>query len=252
MLLFLELLPYIVIFIFGTVIGSFLNVCIYRMPLGESVVTGPSHCMACGARLHWYDMVPVWSWLVLGGKCRSCKAGISAQYPIIEAANGALYVLICAVKGLTWVSMTECLMASALLTLSVIDWRTYEIPWKINGFLALLGAAALWLDRGNTADHIVGAFCVSGFLLILYLLSRGRAIGGGDIKLMAACGLILGWQEILLGFVLGCIIGSVIHLIRMKVEGEGHVLAMGPYLSAGIMLSALWGKAWISSYLALL
>ena len=100
MLLFLELIPYIVIFIFGIAIGSFLNVCIYRMPLHESIVTAPSHCMTCGSRLHWYDMVPVFSWLILGGKCRSCKAKISAQYPIIEALNGVLYVLVCVVNGM--------------------------------------------------------------------------------------------------------------------------------------------------------
>lgn len=252
MLLLLTSIPYIIIFIFGIVIGSFLNVCIYRIPLGETIVIAPSHCMSCGARLHWYDMVPVFSWMVLGGKCRNCKAKISVQYPIIEAVNGILYVVVCAVNGLTWVSLVYCLMVSALLTLSVIDWRTYEIPFGINVFLAVLGVIATALDLKNVTGHIIGAVCVSGFLGILYLLSKGRAIGGGDVKLMAACGLILGWQRIILAFLLGCIIGSVIHLIRMKRSGEGHVLAMGPYLSIGIALAALWGDMWISSYLALL
>lgn len=252
MLLLLTLTPYIIIFLFGIVIGSFLNVCIYRIPLGETIVTAPSHCMSCGARLRWYDMVPVFSWMVLGGKCRNCKAKISVQYPIIEAANGILYVVVCVVNGLTWVSLVYCLMVSALLTLSVIDWRTYEIPFGINVFLAVLGVIATALDVKNITGHIIGAVCVSGFLGILYLLSKGRAIGGGDVKLMAACGLILGWQKIILAFLLGCIIGSIIHLIRMKRSGEGHVLAMGPYLSIGIALAALWGDMWISSYMALL
>ena len=252
MLLLLTLIPYVIIFIFGIVVGSFLNVCIYRIPLGETIVTAPSHCMSCGSRLHWYDMVPVFSWMVLGGKCRNCKAKISVQYPIIEAVNGILYVVVCAVNGLTWVSLVYCLMVSALLTLSVIDWRTYEIPFGINVFLAVLGVIATALDLTNITGHIIGAVCVSGFLGILYLLSKGRAIGGGDIKLMVACGLILGWQRIILAFLLGCIIGSVIHLIRMKRSGEGHVLAMGPYLSIGIALAALWGDLWISSYMALL
>ena len=87
MLLFLNLLPYIVVFIFGITIGSFLNVCIYRIPLHESIVTAPSHCMTCGKKLKWYDMVPVFSWLVLGGKCRNCGSSISAQYPMIEAVK---------------------------------------------------------------------------------------------------------------------------------------------------------------------
>ena len=252
MLLLLEIVPYIVIFIFGITIGSFLNVCIYRIPLHQSIVTVSSHCMTCGRKLKWYDMIPVFSWLLLGGKCRNCKSKISLQYPVIESLNGILYVVICLVNGMDLLSLIYCLMTSALLTLSLIDWRTYEIPPGINAFLFILGVAAAVLDRGNLLSHLAGMVCVSGFLGILYLISRGRAIGGGDIKLMFACGLILGWKQIILAFLLGCIIGSVIHLIRIRVQGEGHVLAMGPYLSAGIFLTALWGNAWISWYISLL
>ena len=252
MLFFLELIPYIIIFIFGITIGSFLNVCIYRIPLGESIVTAPSHCMTCGRKLKWYDMVPVFSWLVLGGKCRNCKSKISVQYPIIEGVNGILYVMICAVNGLEWSSVIYCFMASALLVLSIIDWRTYEIPFGINVFLFVLGIAMTILDRGNLVEHLIGMICVSGLLGILYLLTGGRAIGGVDIKLMFACGPILGWKLILLAFFLGCIIGSVVHIIRMSVKKAGRMLAMGPYLSAGILLAALWGNAWINWYLSLL
>ena len=252
MLLLLEIVPYIVIFIFGITIGSFLNVCIYRIPLHQSIVTVSSHCMTCGRKLKWYDMIPVFSWLLLGGKCRNCKSKISLQYPVIESLNGILYVVICLVNGMDLFSLIYCLMTSALLSLSLIDWRTYEIPPGINAFLFILGVAAAALDRGNLFSHLAGMVCVSGFLGILYLISRGRAIGGGDIKLMFACGLILGWKQIILAFLLGCIIGSVIHLIRIRVQGEGHVLAMGPYLSAGIFLAALWGNAWISWYISLL
>lgn len=252
MLTFLELTPYIIIFIFGITIGSFLNVCIYRIPLGESIVTAPSHCMTCGWKLKWYDMVPVFSWLVLGGKCRNCKSKISVQYPIIEGVNGILYVVIFAVNGLVWSSVIYCLMSSALLVLSVIDWRTYEIPFGINVFLFVLGVVMTVLDRGNLVEHLIGMVCVSGLLEVLYLVSGGGAIGGGDIKLMFACGLILGWQRILLAFLVGCIVGSVVHMIRIKVQGAGRVLAMGPYLAVGVMLAALWGNSWIGWYLGLL
>ena len=197
-------------------------------------------------------MIPVFSWLLLGGKCRSCKSKISLQYPVIESLNGILYVVICLVNGMNLFSLIYCLMTSALLTLSLIDWHTYEIPPGINVFLFILGVAAAVLDRGNLLSHLAGMVCVSGFLGILYLMCRGRAIGGGDSKRMFACGLILGWKQIILAFLLGCIIGSVIHLIRIRVQGEGHVLAMGPYLSAGIFLAALWGNAWISWYISLL
>lgn len=252
MLTFLELVPYMIVFIFGIVIGSFLNVCIYRLPLGESVVSAPSHCMGCGGKLRWFDMVPVVSWIVLGGKCRFCKAKISAQYPIIEGVNGILYVVICVVNGLNVVSFVYCLMGSALIVLSVIDWRTFEIPFCLNVFLFILGVAAVVLDRGNLVDHLIGMVCVSGLLEVLYLVSGGRAIGGGDIKLMFACGLILGWERIVLAFLLGCIIGSVVHTVRIKVSKAGHMLAMGPYLSAGVLLAALWGNSWIGWYLSLL
>ena len=194
----------------------------------------------------------MFSWLVLGGKCRNCKSEISVQYPIIEGVNGILYVVIFAVNGLVWSSVIYCLMASALLVLSVIDWRTYEIPFGINVFLFVLGVAMAVLDRGNLAEHLIGMVCVSGVLEILYLVSGGGAIGGGDIKLMFACGLILGWKRIILAFLLGCVIGSVVHTVRIKVSKAGRMLAMGPYLSVGVLLAALWGNAWINWYLSLL
>ena len=197
-------------------------------------------------------MVPVFSWLVLGGRCRSCKSKISVQYPIIEGVNGILYVVVLAVNGWNWFSLVYCLMGSALLVLSVIDWRTYEIPFEINVFLTCLGIVAVGLDLENIWMHVIGAVCVSGFLGILYLATGGRAIGGGDIKLMFACGLILGWQKIVLAFLLGCIIGSVIHSVRIRISHVGHMLAMGPYLSAGILLAAFWGNTWITWYLSLL
>lgn len=212
----------------------------------------PSHCMSCGAQLRWFDLVPLFSWLFLRGKCRRCKAAISVQYPIVEALNGALWVFVFIVNSMNGMSIVYCLMTSALLALSVIDWRTFEIPFGMNVFLGILGVVAVILNREEWLSHIIGAVCVSGFLLILYLLSQGKAIGGGDIKLMAACGLILGWQRIILAFLLGCIFGSVIHLLRMKLSGEGRVLAMGPYLAAGIFLAALFGQQWIGWYLSLL
>lgn len=118
-----ELIPiYILIFAFGIVIGSFLNVCIYRIPQHETVVTERSHCMRCGYQLAWYDMVPVFSWLFLRGRCRKCKEPISPQYPIIEALNGILYIVVFAVNGLELTSIIYCFLTSALIVLSVIDW----------------------------------------------------------------------------------------------------------------------------------
>ena len=243
-------LIYALIFIFGITIGSFLNVCIYRIPRGETVVTTPSHCMTCGHKLRWFELLPLFSYIFLRGRCRSCKSQISPQYPIIEAVNGLLYVLVFAVNGLNLISIIYALFTSALLVLTIIDWRTYEIPISINIFILVLGCLKVVLDLNNFFDYLIGFFIVSGFLLILYTITKGRAIGGGDIKLMAVAGLLLGWQLIILSFFIGCVLGSVLHVIRMKVAGADRMLAMGPYLSAGLFIAMLWGGSLISWYLS--
>lgn len=245
-----DIILYIIIFLFGIVIGSFLNVCIFRIPNKEDIVKTGSHCMSCGYRLKWYDMVPVISFLILRGKCRKCGAKLSVQYPLIEAANGILYVLIVWTGGLGIESLLYCLLASALLVLSVIDFRTYEIPFGINLFILALGLIRVGTDYQNFLTYLIGLLSVSAFLAVLYYATGGRAIGGGDVKLMAACGLLLGWKLIILAFLLGCVFGAVIHVIRMRISGESHVLAMGPYLSMGVLVAALWGEKMLTWYLA--
>lgn len=247
-------LLYIIIFLYGIVIGSFLNVCIYRIPKQENIVKIRSHCMNCGYQLKWYDLVPLFSYLCLRGRCRSCKQKISVQYPLIELLNGALYCIVFAVYGISVEALLYALLASALITLSVIDFRTYEIPVGINIFILALGLIRIATDFTHWSDYAVGFLLVSGFLYLVHLVTRGRGIGGGDIKLMAVSGLLLGWKQILLAFVMGCIIGSVIHIARMKISGQGHMLAFGPYLSIGILISALAGDqmiAWYVSYIGL-
>ena len=171
---------YITIFIFGIVIGSFLNVCIYRIPKKEDIVKINSHCMSCNYRLKWYDLIPLFSYIFLGGRCRKCKTKLSVQYPLIEGLNGLLYVLVVAVNGLSIESLLYCLMFSALLTLSVIDFRTYEIPFGINLFILALGLIRVALDYRNFLNYLIGFLSVSGFLYLLFLITKGRGIGGGD------------------------------------------------------------------------
>lgn len=245
------ILFYIIIFLYGIIIGSFLNVCIYRLPKKENIVTTRSHCMNCGYKLEWYDLVPLFSWLALGGRCRKCKTKISVQYPVVEALNGVLYIIVFAYYGVSVETVLYCLLASALLVLSVIDFRTYEIPFGINVFIAALGCIRVITDLSHWYEYVIGFFAVSVVLYLIYFITKGRGIGGGDIKLMAASGLLLGWKCNILAFVLGCIIGSVIHLLRMKFTKAENVLALGPYLSAGIFISALWGEQLINWYLSL-
>ena len=243
-----DIILYIIIFLFGIVIGSFLNVCIFRIPNKEDIVKTGSHCMSCGYRLQWYDMIPVASFLALRGKCRKCGTKLSVQYPLIEAANGILYVCIVWTGGLGIESLLYCLLASALIVLSVIDFRTYEIPFGINLFILALGLIRVVTDLEHFLNYLIGLLAVSMVLAVLYYATGGRAIGGGDVKLMAACGLLLGWKLIILAFLLGCVLGAVIHVIRMKVSGEGRVLAMGPYLSLGVLIAALWGEQMLKWY----
>ena len=148
-----------------------------------------------------------------------------------------LWAITFAVLGWSANAILLGLAAAALFSLSWIDWCTYEIPFGYNVFIFALGVLALAFDLPHWYEYVIGFFALSLPLLLLFYLSKGAAIGGGDVKLMAACGMLL---------------GSVVHLVRMKASGEKHVLAMGPYLSIGVFLSALFGNAVISWYLSML
>jgi leader peptidase (prepilin peptidase)/N-methyltransferase len=171
---------------------------------------------------------------------------------LFVAVLALLWAAVFALKGWDPSAFLLSLAASALLSLSLIDWKTYEIPFAYNVFIFALGVVALLFDLTHWYEYVIGFFAISLPLLGLFYLSKGTAIGGGDVKLMAACGMLLGWKLALLGFVLGCIIGSVVHILRMKLSGEKHVLAMGPYLSIGVFLAALFGDAAIAWYLSML
>ena len=242
--------------LFGLTVGSFLNVLIFRIPKKEEFVKTSSHCMSCGHRLAWYDLIPLFSWLFLGGKCRYCRTKLSKQYPLVELANGivwfAVFLLFLLPGTGDPLDLVRALMCSALLALSVIDFRTYEIPVGFNIFVGALGIVNLLLDVSRWMDALIGLFCISVPLLLILLVSKGRAIGGGDVKLMAACGLMIGWQKICFALVAGCILGSVIHIIRMRRSGADRVLAMGPYLSMGVVLSLFVCEPFLQWYLSLL
>jgi leader peptidase (prepilin peptidase)/N-methyltransferase len=235
----------------GLFFGSFLNVCILRIPEGKDIVRLPSSCPLCGKRLRWHELIPVVSYAAQRGKCKGCKGKVSAQYPLIELTNAALWVLAYLASGLDAHTGLLCLLGSALLAVAMIDARTGEIPPGINIAIAALGAASLALDYPNWPEYVIGAGAVSLPLLAVWFATKGRGIGGGDIKLMAACGLALGWRLLLLGFFAGCVLGTVIHIARMVFGRAGRSLAFGPYLAAGVFASALWGRALMSWYLSL-
>lgn len=241
----------IVLTLLGICVGSFLNVLIYRIPKGEEFVKTPSHCMKCGHSLSWYENIPILSWLLQGGKCRACGVKLSAQYPIVEALNGAMWLLTGILFRGDWLTVgLYCLLFSMLLTLTVIDWRTFTIPNGINLTIFLLGVVRLLTDLGNWHNYVIGLFSVSLVFLLLHLLTGGNGLGMGDVKLVAAAGLLLGWRSMLVAIVIGSLSGAIIHSIRMR-RGADRKLAFGPYLAAGIWIAALGGEQIVNAYFGL-
>ena len=238
---------YIFVFIFGACIGSFLNVCIYRLPIGESLIKRNSHCMTCGTEIRKRDLIPIISWCCLRGKCHSCGARISPRYTVVEAMNAVLYVFIFwKLNGLVVLmpSILTCLLFSALIVVFFMDWDTQLINSFVCLFIALLGVAAIFLTDDyfglTLSSHIIGAFCVSVPLLLIALISKERAMGMGDVYLMAAAGLFLGTQGILVALGIGLIGGAIGGLILKKING-GSQFAFGPFLSVGIAVAVLYG-----------
>ena len=169
----LQISMYILIFLYGIVIGSFLNVVIVRVPRKESIVKVRSHCENCGYQLKWFDLIPIFSYLVLGGKCRKCKTKISAQHLVLEVLNGILYVFTFFIAGFSVPTILLCLLFSALLALSLIDFKTYEIPVGFQYVIFVLAVCRTILDRANWPEHVIGFFAVSVVLYLMYVISKG-------------------------------------------------------------------------------
>jgi leader peptidase (prepilin peptidase)/N-methyltransferase len=241
----------LLIFILGFLIGSFLNVCIHRIPLGQTVVTTPSHCPECNKRIRWYDLIPVISYILLRGKCRFCKQKISIRYPLVELLNGAVCLWIYSIYGMSVQLAGLAFLASALIVIAFIDYAHRIIPNRIVIVMLAAGIVYVYFNPYITyRDAILGFFAASLPLLILAVLSNG-GMGGGDIKLMAAAGVFLGWKLILLSLVFASIIGSFIGiiLILLKIIKREDPIPFGPFLSAGIFISMLYGQKIIEWYL---
>ncbi len=265
-----ELLPYYIViytfvFLFGVSIGSFLNVCIYRLPKEESLIKRNSHCMSCGEEIKRRDLIPIVSWCLLKGKCRSCGAPISPRYTIVEALNGLLYLFVFIyfdVMQFPLHAIIVCLLFSALVVVFFMDLDTQLISNYVVIFIALLAVLEYFVsdytyifdNNGMTYDNIwknqlVGAFIVSLPLLLIEILSKGRAMGRGDVYLMAATGLFLGIKGVIVAFAIALITGSVAGMIQKHKNGDS-VFAFGPWLSLGSAIAAIWGQQLGNFYLA--
>ena len=246
---------YCVIFAFGAAIGSFLNVCIYRLPKEESLWKQNSHCMTCGTPIQKRDLIPIFSWCRLRGKCRSCGAKIPFRYTLVESLNAVLYVLVFA-----WFDPFEqpilailvCLLFSALLVVFFMDLDTQLINLYVIGFIGLLGIGITIYDvitgRGTWLSHGIGAVITFVPLIALVLLSDERAMGRGDAYLMLAAGLFLGAKAVVIALFLGLILGCIFGMAHKMRTGDSK-FAFGPYLSLGIAAAVFCGEPLADLYL---
>jgi leader peptidase (prepilin peptidase) / N-methyltransferase len=173
----------------------------------------------------------------------------SLQYPLIEILNGIFYVIIIHRVGINPNGILLCLLCSILLVLSFIDFKTYYIPVEINICVLFIGLLYTFFDYKKVGDHLLGMSLVSGFLFVIYLVTKKKGIGDGDIKLMVGAGAFLGFWPSVLALWIACLLGAVIHSIRMKITKVGHQLAFGPYLAVGILFSSLYGEELMLRYM---
>ncbi|HEY1519223.1 MAG TPA: prepilin peptidase [Solirubrobacteraceae bacterium] len=237
---------------FGATIGSFLNVVVYRLPRAESLVSPGSRCPGCGTAVKAYDNVPVFGWLLLRGRCRSCRAPISARYPIVEALTGALAVAVVLTKHSAADVALGLVLVGVLVPIALIDLEHRIIPNKIT-LPAAVAAVAIGaaLDLKGVPEQLIAGAGAGGFLLA-FLLAYPRGMGMGDVKLAAVLGLFLGRSvavAILAAVLTGTVVGAFV-MARVGVEkGRKTAVPFGPFLAIGGVIGLLAGPAIIHWYL---
>ena len=247
------------IFFVGMCIGSFLNVCIYRLPEGKSIVRPASACPVCGTSIHWYDNIPVLSYIILRGRCRGCNTHISIRYPLVELLCG-LFAMASGMRfGISSAALIYFLLIAALLAITFIDIDHRIIPDIITlpgiplGFLA-----SLMLPHITWSESLLGIAAGGGSLLAVawgYQLFTGKdGMGGGDIKLLAMIGAFLGWKGVLFTVMSASLVGTIIGIILMVRAGKGMKMALpfGPFLAIGAILYMFFGPQVIDWYFNIL
>lgn len=232
----------VISFVFGNLIGSFLNVCIYRIPRGESVVNPPSHCPKCGYKIKWYDNIPILSYFVfLRGKCRQCKEKISIQYPLIEIFTGLIVVIIYFRYYFSLLTLILWVFCSILIVLSIIDIKEYILPDRLTFSLIIIGfIVALLFDITNIERVFIGASVYAFPFWIIYgfgeAFFKKEVMGFGDVKLASGIGALLGytsfgkfWMFLTIAFVSGTIISLL--LIALKIKSRKDMIPFGPFIA---------------------
>lgn len=244
----------ITIFILGLIVGSFLNVCIYRMPRKESIIIPRSHCLSCGKTIPWYDNIPLLSFVFLMARCRFCKARISFTYFAVELLTALFFLSLFVTFGFSAKFIIYAVLICGLNVASVIDLRIQEIPDEITLPGIILGLTAAFaypelLSQGSRLSGLLnsffGALVGSGLIYLMGILGRAffkkEAMGGGDVKLMAMLGAFLGWRLITLTFFLAPFSGSVVGIIS-KIKNKSDIIPYGPHLSLAAIVAIFWGN----------
>ena len=236
--------------LFGALIGSFLNVVAYRVPVGESLVSPGSHCPGCGAAVRPYDNVPVLSWFILRGRCRDCGTRISPRYPLVELLTAAAFATVVAVNGFDDDLLLELPFVAALIALAAIDLDHRLLPNKIVYPLAAYGlVATLLVDRADLVENVVAGAGAFTFLFVA-LLAYPRGMGMGDVKLAGAMGLFLGLSVIpalLVAFLSGSIVGLAM-IAREGASARKKAVPFGVFLALGGIAAVLAGPELIDLY----
>jgi leader peptidase (prepilin peptidase)/N-methyltransferase len=243
----------LLVFIFGSIIGSFLNVCIYRLPKNESIVFPASHCPKCRKKILWYDNVPFLSYILLGGKCRSCRAGISFRYFLVETITASVAVLLYSYFALTPKFFAYSVFSFGLIVATFVDFEIQEIPDQISiggaivgvvlslVFPGIMGALSHW---GGLLESLKSALIGGGIIYLLGVFGKiafkKDAMGGGDVKLMAMIGAFLGWKNVLLVFFMAPFFGGIVGLIQ-KIKDGRNIIPYGPYLSLAAFITIFYG-----------
>ncbi|MEA2098243.1 MAG: prepilin peptidase [Patescibacteria group bacterium] len=268
------LLFYIIIFVFGLIIGSFLNVVIFRLENGEKIVNDRSKCLHCKHFLGWYDLIPVLSFILLKRKCRYCGRSISIQYPLVELGTGILFMMIMMIMNYESGIMNQellstfyfLLIASALIVIFVYDLKHYIIPDKViyPAIVITFIYRMFEILKFNHSDLIgilnqilyllFPAVLAGGFFYAIVVITKGKGMGGGDIKLGFLMGLILGWPLVLVALFLSFIIGSVVGIFLVFAGNKKmkSMIPFGPFLVLGTFISLFWGERIMKWYLNLL
>jgi len=243
--------------VLGLAVGSFLNVCIHRLPRGQSLNSPPSRCPHCDYRLRWFDNIPVASYAILGGRCRQCRARISIRYPIVELVTMGVFVLHGAVFGWSALLVPRLVFACAMIVLFAIDLEHQLLPNIITLPGIVVGIIASSVLPPGITDALIGMVVGGGVLWLIgeayFRFSGQEGMGGGDVKMLAMIGAFLGWKLVLVTLVLSSVLGSIIGLIviALRKGGMKYALPYGTFLALGALVASLAGDAIVNWYVGL-